>query len=484
MVSAAPGIPPEYASGEDDFAPVPNIEHLKPAPVKELESLVLNITMPPAGTPGPLPVIVWIHGGAFVFGGANHAGYDCTRLVSYSVARDTPVVIVTFNYRVGLGGFLASKDIQNDLAKDGHSGIGNFGLYDQQLALAWVQKYIANVQGDKDNVTIMGESAGGVSVALQIAAKNPAVFHRAVAMSGNLTTIRPWSPEVHEKRYQALLRYLKIDPQAPDALEQLRKVPEDKVTAATIPIEGGHYFTFQNPCDDGVFSALPLTMKSLGVYPDWLKAIMVGEVRDEGALWRWQLAEDTYEHFVERFSKYMPKEKAEKVLALYGLTAEAPREEACPRFEQLVADAAFKAHNWLAAHKSNLERTYGYHVDEASIMDNPLKGLAYHAIDLLYLFLTRAHDMPEHQLRITYKLAGDFIDFAYGREPWERFGEKQRWMVYGDGEGIAAMKTEEEDEKVRGYSRMKQIEDWGMSDVVLAATEDVAMKTYKLGTTC
>lgn len=96
---------------------------------------MLNITMPAAGTQGPLPVMVFIHGGSFVFGGADRHGYHRPNLVSYSVARETPIILVTLNYRVGLGGFLASKDIKEELAKSGYPGVKNFGLLDQQLAL-------------------------------------------------------------------------------------------------------------------------------------------------------------------------------------------------------------------------------------------------------------------------------------------------------------------------------------------------------------
>lgn len=79
--------------------------------------------------------MVYIHGGSFLFGGANKGVFDCVNFVTHAANRHTPIVAVNFNYRVGLGGFLASSTIKADLKRDGFEGVGNFGLYDQQVRL-------------------------------------------------------------------------------------------------------------------------------------------------------------------------------------------------------------------------------------------------------------------------------------------------------------------------------------------------------------
>src|SRR5690554_6971518 len=112
--------------------------------------------------------MVWIHGGAFIYGSGG-ASYDPRHLV------ERGVVVVTLNYRLGALGFLPHAALGN----------ANFGLQDQQLALRWVQENIAAFDGDPDNVTIFGESAGGHSVMSQIA--SPAaegLFHKAIIQSG------------------------------------------------------------------------------------------------------------------------------------------------------------------------------------------------------------------------------------------------------------------------------------------------------------
>ncbi|KAJ5946126.1 hypothetical protein N7454_002965 [Penicillium verhagenii] len=101
------------------------------------------------------PVMVWIYGGGFQFGSSSQANYNGTNL-----AREG-VVLVSFNYRLGVLGFLGLSELDSE----GPSS-GNFGLQDQLAALRWVQENIAQFGGDPDNVTIFGESAGAHSVGL------------------------------------------------------------------------------------------------------------------------------------------------------------------------------------------------------------------------------------------------------------------------------------------------------------------------------
>jgi carboxylesterase type B len=131
------------------------------------DCLNLNIWSPDLGSAGQ-PVMVWIPGGAFEFGTGATAWYDGSRF-----ARDG-IVCVTINYRVGAEGFLYLGD-----------GIANLGVLDQVAALAWVQENIAAFGGDPGNVTIFGESAGGMSVGTLLSMpRAEGLFRRAIAQSG------------------------------------------------------------------------------------------------------------------------------------------------------------------------------------------------------------------------------------------------------------------------------------------------------------
>src|SRR5262245_45730118 len=133
------------------------------------DCLNLNVWTPTLGT-ASLPVLVWIHGGSFMWGSGSVPSYDGS-----AFARNG-IVVVTINYRLNAAGFLYV---------DGRPGAGGFGLLDQMLALQWVQENIRSFGGDPNRVTIAGESAGGFSVGHLCAA--PAargLFHRAISQSG------------------------------------------------------------------------------------------------------------------------------------------------------------------------------------------------------------------------------------------------------------------------------------------------------------
>ncbi len=130
-------------------------------------------------TPNPVgfrrPVMVWIHGGGFVAGSASQ--YDASVLTAKGQA-----VIVTINYRLGPIGFLALPGLSAE-SRDGSSG--NYGLEDQQAALHWVRENVAAFGGDPFDVTIFGESAGGLSVCDNLVSPRAAhLFQRAITESG------------------------------------------------------------------------------------------------------------------------------------------------------------------------------------------------------------------------------------------------------------------------------------------------------------
>ena len=124
------------------------------------------------------PVIVYIHGGAFFVGAASMPLYSGEHLA------ENDVVAVNLNYRLGALGFLAHPELS---AESDRGASGNYGLLDQVAALEWVRDNIARFGGNPDNVTIVGQSAGSMSVlALQASPLARGLFDRAVGMSGAL----------------------------------------------------------------------------------------------------------------------------------------------------------------------------------------------------------------------------------------------------------------------------------------------------------
>jgi para-nitrobenzyl esterase len=151
------------------------------------DCLTLNIWAPADAKNAP--VFFWIHGGSLTGGGAKEALYDGTRLA------ERGVIVVTINYRVGILGFLAHPQ----LSAESPNGVsGNYGVLDQIEALRWVQRNIEAFGGDPKNVTIAGESAGGLSVMYLLASPVArGLFAKAIAQSAYMVS----NPELKERKF-------------------------------------------------------------------------------------------------------------------------------------------------------------------------------------------------------------------------------------------------------------------------------------------
>ena len=144
-------------------------------PISE-DCLYLNVWTGAKSPTEKRPVIVWIYGGGFSSGGSGCPIYDGAAMAKKGI------VFVSINYRVGIFGFFAHPELTKE---SGNNASGNYGLMDQVAALQWVQKNIAAFGGDKNNVTIAGQSAGSMSVNCLVASpltKN--LFQKAIAESG------------------------------------------------------------------------------------------------------------------------------------------------------------------------------------------------------------------------------------------------------------------------------------------------------------
>ena len=131
----------------------------------------------------PLPVAIWNHGGAYIEGASSLFLYDGIDAVNYW---DGKAILVTTNYRLGIFGFLGSEELRSQDPAFGSSG--NYGMQDQRMAFEWVQKNIGSFGGDKNKVTIFGESAGAHSMSNHLTMKKSwGLFHSVVLESGSFS---------------------------------------------------------------------------------------------------------------------------------------------------------------------------------------------------------------------------------------------------------------------------------------------------------
>jgi para-nitrobenzyl esterase len=182
--SCIQGAVPRRSNTESAAAPAPSVRTFAGPWTYEFgthneiseDCLYLNVWTPAKSPAESLPVFVYIYGGGFSSGSGEVPIYDGEGLASKGL------VVVTFNYRLGVFGFLAHPGLTRD---SGHNASGNYGLLDQVAALRWVRANIAAFGGDPGRVTIAGQSAGSMSVHFLIASPlAKGLFQRAIAQSG------------------------------------------------------------------------------------------------------------------------------------------------------------------------------------------------------------------------------------------------------------------------------------------------------------
>lgn len=184
------------------------------------DCLVLNVWSRGLGDGGKRPVMVWLHGGGMFLGSGDHmAMYD-----GASLTRRGDVVVVSVNHRLGILGYLHL----GGLLGEAYATSGNAGMLDLVLALEWVRDNAEAFGGDPGNVTIFGESGGGMKVSILLAmpaAKG--LFHRAIVESG--PGLQCLTPEVATQSARDLLAELGIDE---SRAADLHDVPADRIVEA------------------------------------------------------------------------------------------------------------------------------------------------------------------------------------------------------------------------------------------------------------
>lgn len=240
------------------------------------DCLFVNVWTPSKPASDKLPVLVWIHGGAFELGSGSDKDYD-----GQVLSQTTGAVVVNMNYRLGPLGFLGLDALAAE--SDSEGSTGTYGLQDQRAALAWVKANIAAFGGDPGKVMLFGESAGGISTCMHLVSPaSEGLFQSAVIESGpcdNATTL-----EEANTQGAAFITALGCDGEA-DVPACLRSKPVEEVLAA-LPTSPDFFFGDQAswfPVVDGV--TLPKTPGELLAAGQFSKVpVILGSNGDEGSI--------------------------------------------------------------------------------------------------------------------------------------------------------------------------------------------------------
>ena len=206
----------QYAGISPQVNTDPTIPHL----ARTEDCLYLNVVTPAKKANEKLPVMVWMHGGAYFAGCGNDKMWNGYRLPQHGV------VVVSSTHRLGPIGLLAHPEI----SKESPKGVsGNYLFLDLIASLQWVQNNIAAFGGDPKNVTIFGESGGGAKVAMMMVSPlAKGLFHKAICESGTTAFISPGKPLGEMENYGAKL----FDKLGVKTLQEARQVPWEKILNA------------------------------------------------------------------------------------------------------------------------------------------------------------------------------------------------------------------------------------------------------------
>lgn len=374
--------------------------------------LYLNVWAP-VGAETPLPVMVWLHGGAHRIGAGSLPFYNGSQLARRGV------VVVTLNYRLGYLGYF----MHPALREEGESG--NFGLLDQIRALEWIQNNIAVFGGDPERVTVFGESAGAVDI--QYLMTNPTakgLFHSAVVQSGG-----GWSkPATADKLQAAVLDNLEARGISGDVdAQRLRELPPNVFIEA---LSGRTKLGFGPFIDGKLVRESPREIFAAG--GQHAVPLMIGSNSWEGNLSRLSSP-----GLLTRLMLWLPP--------MRGLYADRG-DSAQLRYEMAFGDLGFGAPaRWMARQHHRQAPTYLYYFDYVRESRQGKMPGAGHGAEIAYVFdnINQLSTEQEQWSSADRELAAAMADCwtAFAKKgkpvcafpPWKRFSQEQASvMVIGN----------------------------------------------------
>jgi para-nitrobenzyl esterase len=347
------------------------------------DCLTLNVWRPAGGPEGPLPVLVWIHGGAFVTGGSAMATYDGARLCA-----EQDVVVVSVNYRLGALGFLDLRTLP-----DGETADTNCGLRDQLLALQWVQRHIGQLGGDPGRVTVFGESAGAGSIVnLLTVGGIEQLVRGAIAQSPGIDFTQ--TAELSAVVAQAFLARA-----GASTVGELRQLPAGGVVEIQEAVAADLLFdvgtmVFHPVVDGALVSTTPALALAAGAASD--VPLLIGYAADEMRLFPDPRADELDEDgltawvrssLTHRMGRDPGDEPARALLQAYVTSSSGTRSRGSDHWAAIQTDGIMRQPVVRVADaRSRAAPTYVYQFDWQA---RPASGTdfgAFHAIDLPFVF--------------------------------------------------------------------------------------------------
>jgi para-nitrobenzyl esterase len=377
------------------------------------------------------PVMVWIHGGAFTIGSGSDPMYT-----SGVLPKRGNIVFVSINYRLGILGFLRLKDVTGGKI----SATGNEGLMDQVAALKWVKENIAAFGGDPNNVTVFGESAGGMSIGcLMSMPSTKGLFHKGILESGvGSAAVSLNVANAGAKAFLKAANMTKDDSKALQSLTpaQLLEV-EKKMMALGVDEDGDVKITVTVPVIDGeIIPDVPNKLARQGYSKDIVT--IIGTNLEEWKLFAMMQpagGQMDEARMLKRLTALMPMESAKSLAAAYKTAREKRGEPTAPSdiFSAIQGDSMFRipALELVEAQQANKQKVYQYLFTWKSPAMGGALG-ACHALEIGFVF-GNYNDMfcgtgPDAD-NLAKCIQDAWLAFAHTGDPSNEYIGK--WPVYG-----------------------------------------------------
>ncbi|KAF2731392.1 alpha/beta-hydrolase [Polyplosphaeria fusca] len=438
-----------------------NLPLAKPDPREMEDCLFLDVFVPErvfkaAGKGKGAAVLVWFTGGGYTFGKKDSNPVGLLAASGKGNVNASDIIHISINYRLGAMGFTSGPAYQAE------GGVPNLGLYDQRFALEWIQKYIHLFGGDKDRVTLFGESSGGGSIFHQITAyggtKGPVPFKRAVPLSAG------WAP-VTSTQAQDDIYHLLLNITNSTSIADLRNVSEADFLRANSLMVGYNTtygnFMYNPVVDDDFVPALPGQLFAQGAFDKNIE-VMYSLVTHEGDFFAapYLNTSELTRATIDSVFPYMPSSSIDHVMTTlyppifngtYGYTSE------YSRTALIIADSIIICHTRYLAKAFN-NNVYSY------LFAMPP---AYHGMDNLYTYydggavssedvtmvMNRTIAVTVQELITSFAKNG--VPQAEGVGRFGVYGEEGMVLRLSNSTGFQEVRDKTPDERCRWWQNVK-----------------------------
>jgi len=390
------------------------------------DCLGVNVWKPASATPEtPVPVMVWFHPGSF----SINAGHTW---MGENLAAMGDVIVVSMNYRLNMLGFLALEELKAEDA----DAVGSYGVLDQQMVLKWVQDNIANFGGDPKNVTIFGESSGGMSVCVHLVSpQSQGMFNKAIMQSGPCAAMHTPLDDA-AKQGKEWVSKLGCD-EAEDYLACLRGKTTAEIVAALPPETKVSGLTWSPPIGTTALPDTPSTLFAQGAIKDM--PVMFLATKDEGMLMvngQGKLGIDEAEY--ASMVKEITGDHADKILAQYPATNYPSPGEA---LAAMLTDRDVKCPirtDIRALSKAGNDSYMSYFTSGRNIEGFKHLG-AFHTVEIDFVFFTDegGFGLSEREKVLSRAMVSQWASFAHTGNPnadaagvaWPKFNAKKEKYI-------------------------------------------------------